>query len=106
MRLVLSTLVLITVLTGCSSATPQTRWDETRKHSPTPDETTPAHGIRVTRDTTRGPAACHPKSVGKLVVRFLRAVNRGDVDTAMESFTANVGWYSITEGNPNRGGRH
>jgi hypothetical protein len=62
--------------------------------------------IRVSRDTSRGPRACQPEHVGRLVADFFAAVNRGEADRVTEFFTPGLGWYSVTEGNPNNGGRH
>jgi hypothetical protein len=62
--------------------------------------------VRITRDSGRGPPSCHPENVGELVVDFFGAVNRGEVDRIIDFFTPQVGWYSVTEGNPHAGGRH
>lgn len=62
--------------------------------------------IRVTRDTSRGPDYCHPENVGSLVANFFAAVNGGEADRVTDSFTSELGWYSVTEGNPRNGGRH
>lgn len=62
--------------------------------------------IRVTRDTNRGPEVCHPEQVGETVINHFEAINKGDSDEAMKYLAPQVGWYSVTEGNPSDGGRH
>ena len=62
--------------------------------------------VRVTRDTNRGPKACHPQQVGETVVNHFEAINKGNSDKAMTYVAPESGWYSITEGNPRDGGRH
>ena len=60
--------------------------------------------VLVTRDSERGPTACQPEAVGELIVRFLQKVNAGTDPTSF--FASSFQWYSMTEGNPDDGGRH
>lgn len=62
--------------------------------------------VVLTRDQGLGPPSCRPRAVGELVVGFMAAVNAGDAAAATDSFTSGLGWYSVTEGNPERDGRH
>ncbi len=62
--------------------------------------------IRVTRDTNRGPEACHPQQVGETVINHFEAINKGDSSEALKYVAPEAGWYSVTEGNPRDGGRH
>lgn len=67
---------------------------------------TTSQDIRVTREGHRGPQACRPQRVGATVAGFFGAVNRGDSDRALAFFTRDFRWYSVTEGDPQNGGRH
>ena len=75
---------------------------------PTVSETKPpiTQEIKVTRDTDLGPEACRPRQVGETVVNHFQAINQGDPEEAMSHVDPEGGWYSVTEGNPRRDGRH
>lgn len=62
--------------------------------------------VEVVRDSGGAPDACTPRAVGSLVVDFFDAVNREEPEEAVEFFAEDFEWYSITEGNQDRGGRH
>jgi hypothetical protein len=62
--------------------------------------------VKVTRNTAEGPERCSPSQVGRTVTNLFAALNRGDVDVALDAFTDKLGWYSVTEGNPDKRGRH
>ena len=66
----------------------------------------PSMRVDVVRDSGRAPETCAPESVGALVVEFFDAVNREDVAAIPGFFAEDFEWYSITEGNPRKGGRH
>jgi hypothetical protein len=62
--------------------------------------------IRVTRDADRGPPTCPPQRVGATVTGFFGAINRGDAARAIDFLAPELRWYSVTEGNRRKGGRH
>lgn len=106
-RILASAATTILMLGACTSAA-----DTASKH-PTPHPSTPSTGAtaarqetRVTRDSHRGPRACRPQQVGETVIGFFDAINRGDAEGAIDYLTPELGWYSMTEGNPRKGGRH
>jgi hypothetical protein len=60
--------------------------------------------IVVTQESGEGPDSCTPGAVGEVVVRFLHAINTGADVT--EFIASDFQWYSMTEGNPRKDGRH
>lgn len=94
-RPIAASAVALLALLGCSPA------------SPAPDvdgDEIETQAFEVTRDSERGPAACKPQAVGELMVGFLQKVNAGTDPTNL--FASSFQWYSMTEGNPDDGGRH
>ena len=95
------------LITAACSSVPETEANE-----PAPDPSNPtmrlseSQDIRVTRDADRGPQACRPQQVGETVIAFFNAVNRSEVEEALKYLAPELGWYSVTEGNPRDGGRH
>jgi hypothetical protein len=99
------------VLAACTSdepiSSPSVAGQPRSAQTSTPTESgSVTQEVRVSRDTRRGPEACHPENVGSLVVDFFGAVNRGEAHRVTDFFTRELGWYSVTEGNPRNGGRH
>jgi hypothetical protein len=69
----------------------------------------PAERVTVTRDDPGLPNGCRPLQVAHRITAFLAAFNRGDRSAARYAapeLGPYGGWYSVTEGNPRRGGRH
>jgi hypothetical protein len=69
----------------------------------------PAERVTVTRDDPELPDGCRPRRVAQRISAFLSAINRGDgsaVRYVAPELAPHGGWYSVTEGNPRRGGRH
>jgi hypothetical protein len=77
--------------------------------------------IAVTRGAPRLPNGCRPAQVARVVVAFFERYNRGDPAAAsLFVFTGRPGggilgnqgpatgpnWYSVTDGDPQEGGRH
>lgn len=60
--------------------------------------------VVVTRDSDVGPPSCRPSAVGESMVGFLHDVNTGTDPTSR--FASSFQWYSMTEGDPEDGGRH
>ena len=97
-------LLLAAVVAAAScSAAPEER--ATTASAPT-ESPVGVQEVRVTRDTARGPAACHPREVGELVVGFFAAVNHERTHGVADFFTRGLGWYSVTEWSPRTGKRH
>lgn len=107
-HLPLHALVAVVLLGSCNPSGPQAadRAADREQPSPSLDGRPGSQKPRVTRDLARGPEACHPGNVGRHVTKFLDAVNRGRTERVTDFFTRNLGWYSVTEGNPRNGGRH
>jgi hypothetical protein len=69
----------------------------------------PDEGVVVTRDDPEMPSGCRPPRVAARIAAFLEAFNRGDGSAARfaaPELTPHGSWYSVTDGNPRRGGRH
>jgi hypothetical protein len=69
----------------------------------------PADRVVVTRDDPEMPSGCRPRRVVARITAFLEAFNRGDGSAARfaaPELAPHGGWYSVTEGDPRRGGRH
>jgi hypothetical protein len=69
---------------------------------------TPAPLI-VSDDDLRLPRGCRPGDVGQLIQTFFGAINRGDpgaADLVDFGLAPGRGWFSVTDGDPARGGRH
>jgi hypothetical protein len=69
----------------------------------------PAERVVVTRDDSELPRGCRPRQVAQRISAFLAAINAGDGSAARYAapeLGPYGGWYSVTEGNPRRGGRH
>jgi hypothetical protein len=78
--------------------------------------------VAVTRGAPSVPGGCRPGQVARVVVEFFGRYNRGDPSAAsLFAFSSGSGgglvggsqrqvtganWYSVTEGDPSRGGRH
>jgi hypothetical protein len=65
--------------------------------------------VVVTRDYLALPGGCRPLRVAQRISAFLAAFNRGDGSAARfaaPELAPYGGWYSVTEGNTRRGGRH
>lgn len=93
------------VVFGACTSAPQSVTGPLAGRDPSP-EARLTQQVRVTRDATAGPLHCRPEQVGRLVVDFFAAVNRGHLADIMRAFTKKNGWYSVTEGNPRNGRRH
>lgn len=106
LRLVVVVVVLVTSGACVSAETTPDRIPKSALLTPSASTFTGTQDVLVSRPSTRGPERCHPEDVGRLVVAFLAAVNRGDAEQAVKFFTDDLGWYSVTEGNPSKGGRH
>lgn len=87
--------VIALVASACSPANPTSDDD---------GDAIETQRVVVTRDSDSAPASCRPSAVGDLVVGFLQTVNAGTDPTA--SFASSFQWYSMTEGDPRRDGRH
>jgi hypothetical protein len=61
--------------------------------------------VIVTRDADSGPLSCRPAAVGQVTVELLDAISTGSTDPST-LFASSFQWYSMTEGNPRKGGRH
>lgn len=97
----------LVVFGACTSAAPELAHPaRTPTNTPPPDIGAITQQVRVTRNASRGPRNCLPENVGRQVSNFFAALNRGDLDEVMASFTDNLGWYSVTEGNRRNDGRH
>jgi hypothetical protein len=107
-RTTVTSILMVLLMTGACTSPEKTREriPATHQSAPAASTFTGTQDVLVSRRSTRGPETCHPENVGRLVVAFLAAVNGGDVEQAVKFFTDDLGWYSVTEGNPNRGGRH
>jgi hypothetical protein len=69
----------------------------------------PAERVVVTREDSELPSGCRPRQVAERISAFLAAINAGDGSAARYAapeLGPHGGWYSVTEGNPRRGGRH
>ena len=104
-RILAGAATTLLILGACTSGA------DTVNNRPAPEASDPTSGtatqqIRVTRDTDRGPDVCHPRQVGETVVKHFEAINQRDTDRAMNHVAPQLGWYSVTEGNPRDGGRH
>jgi hypothetical protein len=69
----------------------------------------PAERVVVTRDDPEMPSGCRPPRVAARIAAFLEAFNRGDGSAARfaaPELAPHGTWYSVTDGNPRRGGRH
>jgi hypothetical protein len=97
--------VVLALAAGCTSSATQPV-DVAATSAPSPSVGPEKQNVRVTRDGHRGPRACHPRNVGRVVVDFFAALNRGNAGGAANHFTDDLGWYSATEGNPEGGRRH
>ena len=64
--------------------------------------------VIVTRDDSTLPSGCGPREVAQLIMRFFDAFNNGDQEQLDRFFGFESGfqWYSVTEGDPSKGGRH
>lgn len=105
---VLATAATTLLLAGACISVADTEADQPVVVPSTPSArvSTANQEIRVTRDSQRGPQPCRPRQVGETVTGFFNAINRGDAEEAIDYLTSELGWYSITEGNPRDGGRH
>ena len=69
----------------------------------------PAERVVVTRDDLEVPRGCRPGRAAQRIAVFLAAFNRGDGSAARfvaPELAPYGGWYSVTDGRPQRGGRH
>jgi hypothetical protein len=70
--------------------------------------------VVVTRDNPELHAGCRPGAVAERIWDFMVAFNHGDARAAARIMVPRAGprdnrprgWYSVTEGDPSRGGRH
>lgn len=94
-RLSAYTLIAL-VVSSCSTAEPP---------APNGSDVEEPQEVLVTGDSGDAPASCRPSAVGELMVRFLHAVNTASADPSA-FFASSFQWYSMTEGNPRKNGRH
>jgi ketosteroid isomerase-like protein len=99
-------MVLILLLGGCSTDLPDEPIAGGKRDIPLVAGSTSPSQVKVTRTTTEGPERCSSSQVGETVTNFFAALNRGDVHAVMDAFTDKLGWYSVTEGDPDKRGRH
>lgn len=66
----------------------------------------PQQEIIVTREGDSLPPGCSPRQVARLIMDFFDAFNNGDRDELDRFFGPDFKWYSVTEGDPSKGGRH
>jgi hypothetical protein len=102
--LIVRVTVILAVLGACTSSARE--GGEAPGRDPVHEGRLIRQEVRVTRDARRGPQPCRPGNVAQQVVDFFSAVNRGASSRITEFFTPQLGWYSVTEGNPRAGGRH
>ncbi len=96
------------LITGCTAAGEDRDQASATEAVPEAPRTYVARAeVLVTRDSKALPDGCRPADVAGLITTFLAAVNRADPG-AVNRFIAkrtDFGWYSMTEGDPDRGGR-
>lgn len=71
---------------------------------PVTDTGPPRQSFVVSSEKGSAPDTCRAEAAGELMVNFLHDVNTGADPTRW--FASTFEWYSMTEGNPRKGGRH
>ena len=68
----------------------------------------PPNNLIVVGESSGGPPDCNLRDVVGLVSTFIGAFNKGDSPVLRDVFADERGfeWYSVTEGDPDHGGRH
>lgn len=101
-------LVLIAGASACTGSNQPEAVGTTAAVDHKPQRYVPTEDVIVTRNSDELPSRCSPRDVAGLITNFFDAFNRRDAGV-VDRFIASdgrFGWYSITEGNPDKGGRH
>lgn len=112
-RLIVAAIGLALVGASCSGRSLSTTPSPSTTPSSTPSSPRAARHnapsverIQIKGRVEPAPSKCRPRTVARLIIGFLSAVDRGAVEEIPQFFDPQMGWYSVTEGNSRRDNRH